>query len=132
MCKSVYITCCHDSQSMTTQTMPDGNLLADMKLLEMTAPEVYAEFMQGNFVVKRTKRRFNQVPADQATEWINKPCKMQNGIIGITRNDQTRDKFCVSPWPNAHESPRTRDTSSTWKMRRKRPLSLGVTAFLPR
>ena len=60
----------------------------------MTAPEVYAEFMQGNFVVKRTKRRFNQVPADQATEWINKPCKMQNGII--TRNDQTRDTFCVT------------------------------------
>ena len=70
--------------------------LADMKLLEMTALEVYAEFMQGNFVVKRTKRRFNQVPADQATEWINKPCKMQNGIIGITRNDKTRDKLCVT------------------------------------
>ena len=68
--------------------------LADMKLLEMTAPEVYAEFMQGNFVVKRTKRRFNQVPADQATEWINKTCKMQNGLI--CRNDQTRDKFCVT------------------------------------
>ena len=70
--------------------------LADMKLLEMTAPEVYAEFMQRNFVVKRTKRRFNQVPADQATEWINKPCKMQNGIIGITGNDQNRDKLCVT------------------------------------
>ena len=27
--------------------------------------------------------------------WINKTCKMQNGIIGITRNDQTRDTFCV-------------------------------------
>ena len=67
-----------------------------MKLLEMTAPEVYAEFMQGNFVVKRTKRRFNQVPANQATEWINKTCKMQNEIIGITRNGQTRDKFCVT------------------------------------
>ena len=66
--------------------------LADMKLLEMTAPQVYAEFMQGNFVVKRTKRRFNQFPNDQATEWINKPCKMQNGIIGITRNAQSRDK----------------------------------------
>ena len=50
----------------------------------------------GNVVVKRTKRRFNQVPADQATEWINKTCQMQNGIIGITRNDQTRDKFCVT------------------------------------
>ena len=27
---------------------------------------------------------------------INKPCKMQNGIIGITRIDQTRDKLCVT------------------------------------
>ena len=32
--------------------------LADMKLLEMTAPAVYAEFMPGIVVVKRTKRRF--------------------------------------------------------------------------
>ena len=70
--------------------------LADIKLLEMTAPEVSAEFMQGNFIVKRTKRRFNQVPADQATEWINKTCKMQNGIIGITRDYQNTDKFCVT------------------------------------
>ena len=62
--------------------------LAEMKNLENNAPEVYAEFMNGNFVVKRSKRRFNQVPANQAAEWINKTCKMQNGIIGITRNDQ--------------------------------------------
>ena len=46
--------------------------------------------------MKRTKRRFNQVLADQIIEWINKTSKMQNGIIGITRNDQTRDKFCVT------------------------------------
>ena len=70
--------------------------LAEMKNLENTAPEVYAEFTNGNFVVKRSKRRFNQVPADQATEWIYKTCKMQNGIIGITRNDQARDRFCVT------------------------------------
>ena len=66
--------------------------LADMRSLEKTAPEVSAEFMDGNFVVKRSRRRFNQVPADQATEWVNKTCKMQNGIIGITRNDQARDR----------------------------------------
>ena len=42
--------------------------LAEMKNLESIAPEVYAEFMNGNFVVKRSKRRFNQVPVDQATE----------------------------------------------------------------
>ena len=29
---------------------------------------------------------------------MNKTCKVQNGIIGITRNDQTRDKFCIT-WP---------------------------------
>ena len=67
-----------------------------MKNLENTAPKVYAEFMNGNFVVKRSKRRFNQIPADQSTEWINKTCKMQNGIIGITQNDQARDRFCVT------------------------------------
>ena len=43
-----------------------------------------------------TMPRLNHVPADQATEWINKTCKMQNGIIGITRNDQARDRFCVT------------------------------------
>ena len=70
--------------------------LADMKLLEKTASEVHSEFVSGNFVVKRTHRRFNQVPADQATEWMNRMCKLQNGIVGITRNDQARDTFCVT------------------------------------
>ena len=30
--------------------------LADMKFLELIAPEVYADFMHGIFVVKRTER----------------------------------------------------------------------------
>jgi len=50
----------------------------------------------GNFVVKRTRKRFDQVSADQATERINMTCKMHNGIIGITKKDQVRDKFCVT------------------------------------
>ena len=29
---------------------------------------------------------------------MTRMCQMQNGIIGITRNDQARDKFCVT-WP---------------------------------
>lgn len=70
--------------------------LAEMKALQSTAPEIYAEFTAGNFVVKRSRRRFNQISADHATEWINRMCKLQNGIIGITRNDQARDKFCVT------------------------------------
>ena len=62
--------------------------LAGMKLLEKTAPGVNAEFLDGNFVMKRTKRLFNQVPAEQATEFINITCKIHSGIIGITRSDK--------------------------------------------
>ena len=69
---------------------------------------MYAEFMNGNFVVKRSKRRFNQVPADKATEWINKACKMQNGIIGIKRNDQAQDRFCVTWFEQSQISQDTR------------------------
>ena len=42
--------------------------LTEMKSLEKTAPEIYAEFQAGNFVIKRSKNLFNQVPPDQATE----------------------------------------------------------------
>ena len=70
--------------------------LADMRGLAQTATEVHEEFLAGNFVVKRHAGRFNQVPVDQATEWINKVCKLSNGIIGITRNDTARDRFCTT------------------------------------
>ena len=29
-------------------------------------------------------------------QWMKKTCTVQNGIIGITRNDKARDKFCVT------------------------------------
>ena len=68
----------------------------EMSALEIAAPEVYQEFMAGNFVVKKTNRSFNQVPIDQATEWMNKLCKLSNGIIGITKTDTARDKQILS------------------------------------
>ena len=37
--------------------------LSDMECLEKEAPQVYDELMSGNFVVKRSKRPFNQVSA---------------------------------------------------------------------
>jgi hypothetical protein len=67
-----------------------------MKGLESSAPEVFREFVAGNFVVKQSKHKFNQVPIDQATEWQNRMCKVSNGIIGITRNDPARDRFCIT------------------------------------
>ena len=82
--------------------------LADMKGLPITAPEIYAEFMSGNFVIKRSKKRFNQVPVDQATEWMNRMCKISNGIIGITRNETARDRFCVTWAERSHISHETK------------------------
>ena len=48
---------------------------ADMIDLQSTAPEAYEEYKTGNFVLKKANGRFNQVPIDQGTEWINKMCK---------------------------------------------------------
>jgi hypothetical protein len=67
--------------------------LADMKNLPA---KVKDEFLEGNFVIKQSSHRFNQVPIDQATEWVNRICKLSNGIIGITRNDTARDRFCAT------------------------------------
>lgn len=78
--------------------------LAEMKGLQTTAPELYSEFMAGHFVVKRSSARFNQVPVDQSTEWQNRMCKISNGIIGITRNDTARDRFCVTWDERSHVS----------------------------
>ena len=46
--------------------------LLDLLLLENTAQEVHAEFIAGNFVVKRAAGSFNQISADQALEHIIK------------------------------------------------------------
>ena len=56
--------------------------LADMSVLPT---EVLHEFQEGNVVVKRTDRRFNQVSADQCTEWLNTIGNKSGGLVGITR-----------------------------------------------
>ena len=53
----------------------------DKLSLEQSAPEVYQDFVGGNFVVKKTNGAFNQAPIYQATEWVNKVYKLSNGII---------------------------------------------------
>ena len=83
--------------------------MTDMKNLHKTAPEVLKEFEMGNFVVKRSSHQFNQVPVDQATEWVNRMCKISNGIIGITKNDPARDRFCTTWSERSHISNATKD-----------------------
>ena len=56
--------------------------LAEMSVLP---PEGLHEFQEGNCVVKRTDRRFNQVSAGQSTEWQNAIGKKSGGLVGISR-----------------------------------------------
>ena len=70
--------------------------LTDMKALEVTAPEMYEEFLAGNFVIKYSNNYFNEIPADHATELVNKICKTAGGVVGIMRTDEPRDRFCIT------------------------------------
>ena len=47
--------------------------------------QVEEEFKRGNFVVKRSNAKFNQVSPDQAQEWLNGTGKKSGGIVGITK-----------------------------------------------
>ncbi|CAM2111819.1 unnamed protein product [Caretta caretta] len=47
--------------------------------------EMLKEFKQGNFVVKRSSQKFNQVDPDQSQEWQNGIGKKGGGIIGIIK-----------------------------------------------
>ncbi len=53
--------------------------------LEDTTYPVYIEWKEGNFVVKETDVCFNQVYTDQALEHVNRLCKLDGGLVGITR-----------------------------------------------
>ena len=67
--------------------------LAEMLVLP---PEVLREFQEGNFVVKRSNRNFNQVSADQSTEWLNATGKKSGGLVGITRVASALSRWTLS------------------------------------
>ncbi|KAJ8943944.1 hypothetical protein NQ314_009608 [Rhamnusium bicolor] len=70
--------------------------LADMLNLESTAPNVYVEFLKGNFVIKRLPGAFNTISVDQALEHVNKSSKNGGGIVGLTKNSTRLDEWGVS------------------------------------
>ena len=70
--------------------------LADMMQLPETAPDVYHEFMKGNFVVKRSNSTFNQVPSDQAIEFVNRESKALGGLVGITKVETAKKRWLLT------------------------------------
>jgi hypothetical protein len=68
--------------------------LAEMKMLKASDPELYQEFVEGNWVVnKNPDVSFSALGADHALEQINRSMKVSGGLVGITLNPNARNKF---------------------------------------
>ncbi len=70
--------------------------LHDMISLEQSHPSIYAEFANGNFVVKKSKRSFSTISIDQAHEQNNTIMKGDGGAIGLTENSTALHRWMVS------------------------------------
>ena len=67
--------------------------LAEMKCLEESDLEIWAEFMQGNWVVDKNTIPFCAIGADHVLEQVNRMMKVGGGIVGITQNPSALTKF---------------------------------------
>ena len=67
-----------------------------LKEMNHLPPEVLQEFQNGNFVVKESQRRFNQVDPDHSQEWLNGTGKKSGGIVGITRTITALSRWALS------------------------------------
>ena len=62
----------------------------------MLPPEVEAEFLAENFVVKWSNRNFSEVDPDHALEWLNCVGKESGGIVGITKSPSALSRWALS------------------------------------
>ena len=64
--------------------------------LKESHPGIFEEFLQGNFVVKKTQQKFSSIPTDHAHEQNNKCVKGDNGAVGLTKNTSELLRWMVS------------------------------------
>lgn len=68
--------------------------LAEMSSLNEADPEIYEEFIQGNWEInKNAQVPFCAVGADNALEHIKRSMKVSGGLIVITLHEAARTKF---------------------------------------
>ena len=86
-------------------------------LVEMhQLPEpVLSEFKRGNFVVKISAHKFNQVDPDQAMEWINGTGKKGGGIVGITKTTSALCRWTLSFNLRSHIAELTHEMYSLYR-----------------
>ena len=62
--------------------------LAQMELLESSDPDIYEEFMKGNFCVNKNGIPFCAIGPEHAIEHENKTMKVRGGLKGLTSSQQ--------------------------------------------
>ena len=60
--------------------------IQDMLMLQDKHPTVYSAFLDGQFVVHKTQKKFSAIPIDQAHEQLNATIKGTGGAVGLTSN----------------------------------------------
>lgn len=60
--------------------------MRDMLALEDKHPDVFAEFMAGNFTLKKATHAFSALAIDQAHEQNKASVKGVGGAVGLTRD----------------------------------------------
>ena len=64
--------------------------------LKESHPGIFEEFLQGNFVVKKTQWKFSSIQIDHAHEQNNKCVKGDGGAVGLTENTLELLRWMVS------------------------------------
>ena len=68
----------------------------DMVQLRERHPEVYEEFLKGNFVVQRTSHKFSLIGKDQSHEQSNKKLQAHGGAVGLYDNPEALTLFMLA------------------------------------
>ena len=70
--------------------------IRDMLSLENEHPQIFMEFMEGNFVVQKSSHKFSMIGMDQNHEQLNKDIKGDGGVKGLFGNKDALEKWMVA------------------------------------
>lgn len=70
--------------------------IRDMQELQSKHPEVYEKFVEGLFVVHKSRKPFSSMALDQAHEQENAIVKGEGGAVGLTDNESALKRWMVS------------------------------------
>ena len=67
-----------------------------MVQLPQKHPQLYAEFLKGNFVVQRSAHKFSQISKDQSHEQSNKNLQVHDSAVGLYENPEALTLFMLA------------------------------------